>query len=152
MTPFGEWKSFTNQLQWYLSSLNMSVHIDKLEPIWTLVCSLSLIFSEEKGLGECMCQKVMQSAHHAATAQTSSVLWGLSVCLWGGGVVLNEIGWRGGLQRAEGKSHYGLLQSLEFLRSPPLHACYIVKPKTAAGLIELSHVFQGTGIVQHYAR
>lgn len=39
-------------------------------------CSLN-----RKALGECMCQKVMQSAHHAETAQTSSVLWGLSVCL-----------------------------------------------------------------------
>lgn len=73
------------------------------------------------------------------------------VCVWGG--CLNEIGWRGGLQReAEGKSHYGLLQSLEFLRSPPLHACYIVKPETAAGLYLVPHDLQDTGIVQHYAR
>ena len=92
-----------------------------------------------KGLGECVCQKVTQSAHHAETAQTSSVLRGASVCvcLCVGVSEWNWIKGRGGSSErgnSEGKSHWGLHQSFQFLRSPPLCECYIVKAKTGKGL------------------
>lgn len=117
------------------------------QPLILSACSL-----DRKALGECVCQKVMQSAHHAETAQTSSVLWWVSV--WG---CLNGVGWRvGGCLHREAKlrenlhSSLSTVESFQFLRSPPLHACYIVKPEPAAGLYLTPHSLLDTLIVQHY--
>lgn len=48
----------------YWSYANTQGHTSDQPPPYSLV---------RKALGECVCQKVMQSAHHTETAQTSSV-------------------------------------------------------------------------------
>lgn len=131
--------------------IHLNTNLTSLSPILS-GCSL-----KRKALGECVCQKVTQSAHHAETAQTSSVLWGVSVCLCVG---VSEWIWvngrvGGGVFRegqSRGKTLRGLHQSFQFLRSPPLHACYIVKPEATAGLYLVPHSLLATVIIQHYER
>lgn len=102
----------------------------------TIVCSFVVALQRKKSLGECVCQKVTQSAHHAERAQTSTVLWGACVCVWG---CLNGVGWmgKGGGSSVRAKQRKNLIAGClvsEFHRSPPLYAYHRVKPEPAAGL------------------
>lgn len=76
-------------------------------------CSL-----DRKTLGECVCQKVTQSAHHAGTAQTSSVLWGVSVCVFVCGGVWMELD-KGGVGVWGGLFREGQLRGKISLRDRP---------------------------------